>query len=42
MEPLVKLPMSLGLIVWNQLKEHGIEPRKNKLGIIDFSLKKEE
>ena len=42
MEPLVKLPMSLGLIVWNQLKEHGIEPRKNKLGIIDFSFKKEE
>ena len=42
MEPLVKLPMSLGLIVWNQLKEHGIEPRKTKLGIIDFSFKKEE
>ena len=42
METLVKLPMSLGLLVWKQLKKHGIEPRKTKLGIIDFSFKKEE
>lgn len=39
----IQLPPSLGLRIWDELKEkHGIEPRKNAMGLMDFSFSQEE
>lgn len=39
----IELPRGLGLAVWKILKEeHNIEPRKNKVGLIEFHFTEEE
>lgn len=39
----IQLPLNLGIKIWEELKEkYGIEPRKNKMGLMDFSFSQEE
>lgn len=39
----IKLDAGIGLTVWKELEQkHGIKPRKNKLGLIDFYFLEEE
>ena len=42
-DKMVKLPSRLGLIVWEILqKEHNIQPRKDKMEMMDFNFTEEE
>ena len=42
-EKKIEIPRSLGITIWDILKEkHGIEPRKNKMGLMDFSFTETE